>query len=65
MSERLYHEIMCPSLTKTGPCTCQPVIVADAETHPVADSAVDCEEPPAVAAVDPSAASTGTPSTRE
>lgn len=30
--ERLYHEIMCPSLTKTGPCNCAPIIVANSET---------------------------------
>ena len=24
---RVYHEIQCPSLTKSGPCTCTPVIV--------------------------------------
>ena len=29
MTERLYHEIICPTLTKTGPCNCAPVIVAD------------------------------------
>jgi hypothetical protein len=28
-TERLYHEIACPSLTKRGPCTCTPVIVVD------------------------------------
>lgn len=30
--ERLYHEIMCPTLTKKGPCNCQPVIVADTDS---------------------------------
>lgn len=34
--ERLYHEIACPSLTKTGPCSCTPVIVADAPVQDVA-----------------------------
>lgn len=29
--ERLYHEIACPSLTKTGDCNCRPVIVADGD----------------------------------
>lgn len=32
--ERLYHKIACPTLTKSGPCNCQPVIVADAPPPP-------------------------------
>lgn len=32
MTERLYHEIQCQTLTKMGPCNCAPVIVADGET---------------------------------
>ena len=27
--ERLYHEIACRSLTKTGPCDCTPVVVTE------------------------------------
>lgn len=33
MTERLYHEIACPSLTKTGACSCTPVIVAEASAQ--------------------------------
>jgi hypothetical protein len=29
MTDLLFHEIACPSLTKTGPCNCQPAIVGD------------------------------------
>jgi hypothetical protein len=42
MTERLYHQIQCPSLTKIGRCTCQPVIVADAASgEPIGPRAVD------------------------
>lgn len=34
MTERLYHDIMCPSLTKQGPCNCVPVVVADGNEQP-------------------------------
>ena len=31
MSEQLYHEIACPTLTKTGPCNCTTqIVVTDA-----------------------------------
>ncbi len=34
MSEQLYHEIMCPTLTKKGPCNCAAqVVVTDPLTE--------------------------------
>ena len=41
MTERLYHEIMCPSLTKAGPCDCTPVFVADDGNQQQRSDAVD------------------------
>lgn len=65
MTDRLYHEIMCPALTKMGPCSCQPVIVGDEVCGHGWHFGGRCEPPPAAAAVDPHASSTGKLSTRE